>query len=765
VDNGTTWQDSTLFRNLGEGTYRILVKKRTSGCTLAYPPLTLRRPYCQEICGDGIDNDFDGLVDCADTLDCGVSSFTVTAMHPVYAPTVVKGSITIHPSDSSTYRYSIDSGATRQAVPVFTNLEPGAYNVMVYSEECVEAYEDNPVFIRRPQEICDNGLDDDGDGLADCNDPECSTNPECTSATDRTICEGEEIELGMETNDCVSWEPADGLDDPHSNFIKVRPDKTTIYRMRITNDQGDLVETKTFTVNVTPAVKINPDPALICGEETVTLNATAGFAKYVWSTNETSQNIEVGDAGTYSVTATHANGCESTDEVFVAKNDPNEIRNFFEYEGFSCLPIRIIDDPGIKKDQQKSLNSCILDYANLSLEIEGEIVNNIGGYFQSICDNGGKVFITSNESFCTQVPNLSEQLSSSCPGIWVHLWDNPNEEGNDCLLFNTIQCADLPLSEKKDNCINVEGWDIKVNDENLPSHTYTVTHRSFAPWILFGDLFGIPGTKNSYRGDDRGFSLAPSITEPPSTETGATARIHQFAKITLNSNQVDNSARFASRTIGRETFIPQTNCSMFSDVGGSESFSSNSLEMHVYGSDPCIFPTLRGLPAPNIDWRVKLNFNVVSETPDKKWLVVKGIILGKAFPAYELFIEDVDGKKVFIHTYGAPYEYELGKELVNPVYDYHYPVLMKIKIDAMGKFTDLIEINEYISPNNFPYNPQITGTGIIPMTYGCVNVKFFSVPIFEKSSISINQWNQSNLNKHPAKDCTEQPGRSCQGSY
>lgn len=38
------------------------------------------------------------------------------------------------------------------------------------------------------QEICDNaGVDDDGDGLADCADPECANDPVCTLANNFNI--------------------------------------------------------------------------------------------------------------------------------------------------------------------------------------------------------------------------------------------------------------------------------------------------------------------------------------------------------------------------------------------------------------------------------------------------------------------------------------------------------------------------------------------------------------------------------------------------
>ncbi|MGB5314406.1 MAG: hypothetical protein WBN56_00255 [Robiginitalea sp.] len=31
-----------------------------------------------------------------------------------------------------------------------------------------------------PVEICDDGVDNDGDGLTDCEDPDCELAPECT---------------------------------------------------------------------------------------------------------------------------------------------------------------------------------------------------------------------------------------------------------------------------------------------------------------------------------------------------------------------------------------------------------------------------------------------------------------------------------------------------------------------------------------------------------------------------------------------------------
>ncbi|MGB3799240.1 MAG: zinc metalloprotease, partial [Lewinella sp.] len=71
-----------------------------------------------------------------------------------------------------------------------------------------------------PQEICDNGIDDDGDGLTDCDDPDCSYASDCTppagdcvapsGLTSRTGKGGRELSM--------SWNAADGA---LSYFVEV----------------------------------------------------------------------------------------------------------------------------------------------------------------------------------------------------------------------------------------------------------------------------------------------------------------------------------------------------------------------------------------------------------------------------------------------------------------------------------------------------------------------------------------------------------------
>ncbi len=335
LNNGATWQDSTVFANVGEGTYRITIRNVASGCVETSDSMVLERPACVEMCNDDIDNDFDNLIDCADTTSCGVASFAVTASNPVFVPTQVKGSITITPSDSKAYLYSIDSGVTRQAVPTFTDLEPGAYNVFVYSGQCEEEYEDNPVFLLKPKELCDQVGDEDGDGLADCTDPECSRKPECNSATERTICYGEEIDLTFPTNDCVKWESEDFIPNSNSNAITVSPKRTTTYKIHITDDDGNLIGTHTFTVTVLPQLPVTitaTEPA-ICEDVTSTLTANpAGYISYLWSIAGEDQIIgeepiiTIFEPNTYSVTVTDDNGCKGTASINIKSSEDVEIK-------------------------------------------------------------------------------------------------------------------------------------------------------------------------------------------------------------------------------------------------------------------------------------------------------------------------------------------------------------------------------------------------------------------------------------------------------
>lgn len=140
---------------------------------------------CVEICNDGIDNDGDGLVDCDDT-DCSVNA----------------NSVALNACDNSNetgsgifFLYDENSNVTTDTGVVIT-YHPTVVDAQNNTSVLTSPYNssDGTVYVRVEQiltgcfateavtlivedkcpENCNNNVDDDGDGLIDCNDPDCS---------------------------------------------------------------------------------------------------------------------------------------------------------------------------------------------------------------------------------------------------------------------------------------------------------------------------------------------------------------------------------------------------------------------------------------------------------------------------------------------------------------------------------------------------------------------------------------------------------------
>ena len=101
-------------------------------------------------CSDGLDNDGDGLVDCADP-DC--------ASNP----------------------------ACQTSPEICTNGQDDDGDGLV---DCSDPDCASDPACQVPTEICDNGQDDDGDGAVDCADSDCSAHSACAFALSRPLCAG-----------------------------------------------------------------------------------------------------------------------------------------------------------------------------------------------------------------------------------------------------------------------------------------------------------------------------------------------------------------------------------------------------------------------------------------------------------------------------------------------------------------------------------------------------------------------------------------------
>lgn len=174
--NGVNFQANNVFTGLAAGSYTVVVKNTISNCTTSYTgnPVQLAAPDCSEICNNNYDDDGNGLTDCADPA-CGAP--TINGVMPTNDSSCAfdDGSISISATGAN-LQFSITGGSSYQNSALFTGLGAGSYSVVVRNSGtgCITTY--GTVTVSGPScpEICNNNIDDDGDGFIDCQDSECS---------------------------------------------------------------------------------------------------------------------------------------------------------------------------------------------------------------------------------------------------------------------------------------------------------------------------------------------------------------------------------------------------------------------------------------------------------------------------------------------------------------------------------------------------------------------------------------------------------------
>lgn len=130
---------------------------------------------CTEICNDNIDNDGDNATDCDDT-DCGKPTLsTYNTTDPSVCAALNNGTIELI-ANGANLQFSKNNGTTWQSSPIFTGLTAGTYTIKVRNSVTLCETMQTGIILSNSTtcvEICDNGIDDDGDGAADCADSDC----------------------------------------------------------------------------------------------------------------------------------------------------------------------------------------------------------------------------------------------------------------------------------------------------------------------------------------------------------------------------------------------------------------------------------------------------------------------------------------------------------------------------------------------------------------------------------------------------------------
>jgi uncharacterized repeat protein (TIGR01451 family) len=180
ASGGTTPYNYAWSHGLGSGATKIVSPLVTTtytvtvtsgnGCVATDDVVVTIIP-CVEICANGVDDDADGLIDCADS-DCGPSLDLGTDV------SICQGSsITISASGNGgngilTYLWShgLGTGNSKTVAPASSTT----YSVTVTAPSGCSAVDEKFVAVSLCPEICTDGIDNDNDGLVDCADPDCA---------------------------------------------------------------------------------------------------------------------------------------------------------------------------------------------------------------------------------------------------------------------------------------------------------------------------------------------------------------------------------------------------------------------------------------------------------------------------------------------------------------------------------------------------------------------------------------------------------------
>ncbi len=222
LNNGAP-QSSGNFNNLDPGSYEVIV------------------------------NDSDG---CADTISNiliqGGVTISEVSVQQLSCPPEDNGEISID-AEGAPLEFSIDGGVNYQSSNTFSGLTEGDYNVSVLntSTGCETTWSDNPVTIipcSPATEICNNNIDDDGDNLIDCEDPDCA--PDIEVSNTGPYMAGDSIMLMVTGGTSYSWSGPDGFSSAQQNPIIANGDTTNagIYYVSVSNDAGCAVTDSTEVI-------------------------------------------------------------------------------------------------------------------------------------------------------------------------------------------------------------------------------------------------------------------------------------------------------------------------------------------------------------------------------------------------------------------------------------------------------------------------------------------------------------------------------------
>ena len=258
--------------------------------------------------------------------------------------TCIGQSVVLNASGGALYTWSPSTGLNADDVqsPIASPNVTTLYTLTVTSANGCTSTDIVTVNVGNCPENCDDGFDNDGDGLVDCDDPDCGPlNP--YASPDQSICLGSSTMLNASGGETYLWSPTNTLSDPTiPNPIAV-PLANTVYTVTITDNNGcTVIDQIEIFINNPPNAQVSKDTANLCEGGFVNIFASGGVS-YEWGPTTGLSNYLVANPDAspessilYIVTVTDGNGCSATNAIFVEVNS-NEGNAYAGVDGVICI--------------------------------------------------------------------------------------------------------------------------------------------------------------------------------------------------------------------------------------------------------------------------------------------------------------------------------------------------------------------------------------------------------------------------------------------
>ncbi len=265
-----------------------------------------------EACAGGIDEDGDGIFDCEDP-DCGGAVYAGEDVNSCANENVTLTATAT--GDTGPYTFAWSHGLGSNASVIVSPSTTTVYSVTISNPAGCTAVDSVAVNIGVCAEICTDGIDNDGDGLIDCNDPDCRlylagvpTSPVCQGGNDGSInvtTTGGKIPYSYIWSTGTTSEDLSGL-------------TAGIYQVTVTDTYG-CSATASYVVDDGYSLVLSADVSHsnCYGDSNgnINLSVMGGVQpySYAWSNGATTQDISGLVAGNYGITVSDGNGCTQSD--------------------------------------------------------------------------------------------------------------------------------------------------------------------------------------------------------------------------------------------------------------------------------------------------------------------------------------------------------------------------------------------------------------------------------------------------------------------